>query len=458
MIESKKVLIIDDEEYIRQSINDTLHGKNYIIEEANNGKNGLQKLTQILPDVVVVDYKMPEMDGLEFIKAAKSINHEVPVIIMTAHGNKELSLNFLKEGAFRYIEKPFDIEEFSHTVHDAISHYRLLQENKKLHNILEINDDFPEIIGDSPKMLEVFELINKVANTDLTILINGESGTGKELIAKAMHEKGNVSHGPFIRFSCAALSETLIESELFGYEKGAFTGAEKLKLGRFELAQNGTIFLDEVGELSLNTQAKLLRVLQEKEFERIGGTQTIKTNARVVTATNRNLKEMMENKTFREDLYYRLNVFPIPVPPLRERGDDIEKIAQHFLKIFSKKYNKKIENFSDYALKAIKDYHWKGNIREIENVISRAVILTTTSIIDEDALGIQLSNDKTPIANAVNKKLTENELVNLYAQEVYKRCNYSKKETAKFLDINYRTLIKRLDSSESTDTELIQDD
>ena len=249
-METKKILVIDDEDYVRQSINDTLQGSNYIIEEADNGKVGLKKMTHILPDVVVVDYKMPEMNGLEFIKAAKSINHEVPVIIMTAHGNKELSLHFLKEGAFRYVEKPFDIEEeFSHTVQDAISHYRLLQENKKLHDIIHINDDFPEIIGDSPQMINVFELINKVVSTDLTILINGESGTGKELIAQAIHENSSVSNGPFIRFSCAALSETLIESELFGHEKGAFTGADKLKLGRFELAENGTIFLDEVGEL-----------------------------------------------------------------------------------------------------------------------------------------------------------------------------------------------------------------
>ena len=449
-MEAKKVLVIDDEEYVRQSIHDTLQGNGYIIEEADNGKNGLKKMTDLNPDVVVVDYKMPEMNGLEFIKASKSINADVPVIIMTAHGNKELSLHFLKEGAFRYVEKPFDIEEFSHTVQDAISHHNLLNENKKLHDIIQINEEFPEIIGDSPKMLEVFELINKVANTDLTILINGESGTGKELIAQAMHEKGNVSSGPFIRFSCAALSETLIESELFGHEKGAFTGAEKLKLGRFELAQNGTIFLDEVGELSLNTQAKLLRILQEKEFERIGGTQTITTNARVVTATNRNLKEMVDNKTFREDLYYRLNVFPIKIPPLRERGKDIEQIAQFFLTKFCTKYNKKINTFSKRALDAIMAYKWNGNIRELENVISRGVILCTSTQIDIDSLGIEVGNDKNPIQYALDEKLTEEALVKRYAQAVYKQCDFSKKETAAFLNINYRTLISRLDTEDDS--------
>lgn len=447
-MEIKRILVIDDEDYVRQSIHDTLQSDNFVIEEADNGKTGLKKMTDLQPDVVIVDYKMPEMNGLEFIKAAKSINNDIPVIIMTAHGNKELSLHFLKEGAFRYVEKPFDIEEFSHTVHEAISHYNLLTENKKLHDIIQINEEFPEIIGDSPKMLEVFELINKVANTDLTILINGESGTGKELIAQAMHEKGDVSSGPFIRFSCAALSETLIESELFGHEKGAFTGAEKLKLGRFELAENGTIFLDEVGELSLNTQAKLLRILQEKEFERIGGTQTIKTNARVVTATNRNLQEMVENKTFREDLYYRLNVFPIQIPPLRERGQDIEKIAQFFLKKFCKKYNKTINSFSKRAIDAIMAYKWNGNVRELENVISRGVILCTTTQIDLDCLGIEVGNDKNPIQYALDEKLSEEELVKRYAAAVYKQCNYSKKETAEFLGINYRTLVSRLEGME----------
>lgn len=445
MTTTTKLLAIDDESSIIASIHGILGDDDFHILEANNGKEGLKVLTAEQPDVVVVDYMMPELNGIEFIKAAKSIYPNVPIIVMTAHGDKQLALTFLKEGAFRYVEKPFDVEEFRLTIEDAKNHYFLIQENQKLHNIIELSDEFPEIIGESAAMQHVFEMINKVAETDVTVMVQGESGTGKELIAKAIHEKSVLKNGPFIRFNCAALPETLIESELFGHEKGAFTGADQTKLGRFELAQNGTIFLDELGELNPNMQVKLLRVLQEREFERVGGTSTIKINVRVVAATNRKLQNMVEAGTFREDLFYRLSVFPIDVPALRERDADSTILAKYFLEKYNKRYGKNIEGLSDTALQYISEYQWKGNVRELENVISRAVILCQDNHITERHLSIDRPSTSNFIQDAIQNRWTEQDLVKHYAKEVFRTCNESKKDTAEFLGINFRTLVNRLD-------------
>jgi DNA-binding NtrC family response regulator len=439
-----KILAIDDESSIIASIHGILGDEDYHIVSANNGKTGLKALTAEQPDLVIVDYMMPELNGIEFIKAAKSIYPNTPIIVMTAHGDKQLSLSFLKEGAFRYVEKPFDVEEFRLTVADAAKHHALLRENAKLQDILKINDDFPEIVGDSPAMKMVFETISKVADTDITVLILGESGTGKELIAKAIHEKSALRDGPFIRFNCAALPETLIESELFGHEKGSFTGAEQTKLGRFELAQNGTIFLDEVGELSQSMQVKLLRILQEREFERVGGTTTIQVNVRVVAATNRNIQAMVASGDFREDLYYRLSVFPLELPPLRERRGDALALAKYFLQRYSKRYHKQFAGFSETAMSFISDYQWKGNVRELENVISRAVILCSDPVITDRHLSIERTSSSNFIQEAIHNKWTESDLVKYYANEVFRFCDENKKETAEFLDINFRTLVNRL--------------
>ncbi|MBT5856523.1 sigma-54-dependent Fis family transcriptional regulator [bacterium] len=443
--ESPNILLIDDEESILASVIGVLSADDYQVTGALNGKLGLKHFSQSPPSLVIVDYKMPEMNGIEFIKAAKSIAPEVPIIVMTAHGDKDLSIQFIKEGAYRYIEKPFDLEEFKLTVKDAIDHSALINENKKLQRLLKIDDDFPEIIGDSPVIQSLFALINKVAQTDVTILIEGESGTGKELIAKAIHEKSNLAKGPFIRFNCAALPENLIESELFGHEKGAFTGADQRKLGRFELAHNGTIFLDEIGELSLSMQVKLLRVLQEKEFERIGGTKTIKTNVRILAATNRDLKQMVKDKTFREDLFYRLSVFPIEIPPLRDRGSDVLLIADYFLKRFGSRYGNAIKGFSEDAKQRLTHYEWRGNVRELENVISRATILCAGNEIESDHLPINISEDHQLIDSALDQKMTERDLCKSYARRVYDKCSRNKKDTASFLGVNFRTLQSRLE-------------
>ena len=444
MTTTTKLLAIDDESSIIASIHGIL-GDDFHILEANNGKEGLKVLTAEQPDVVVVDYMMPELNGIEFIKAAKSIYPNIPIIVMTAHGDKQLALTFLKEGAFRYVEKPFDVEEFRLTIEDAKNHYHLIQENAKLHNIIALSDEFPEIIGESKAMQHVFNMINKVAETDVTVLVQGETGTGKELIAKAIHEKSDLKDGPFIRFNCAALPETLIESELFGHEKGSFTGADHTKLGRFELANNGTIFLDEVGELNPNMQVKLLRVLQEREFERVGGTSTIKINVRVVAATNRKLQNMVDGSTFREDLFYRLSVFPIDVPPLRERENDAALLAQYFLDRYKKRYNKSIDSFADTAMQYISEYQWKGNVRELENVISRAVILCQDHHITERHLSIDRPSTSNFIQDAIHNRWSEQDLVKHYAREVFRHCGESKKDTAEFLEINFRTLVSRLE-------------
>jgi len=275
-------------------------------------------------------------------------------------------------------------------------------------------------------------------------MVQGESGTGKELIAKAIHERSSRKDQPFIRFNCAALPETLIESELFGHEKGAFTGAEEQKMGRFELAQGGTLFFDEIGELNPFMQVKLLRVLQEREYERVGGTQTLAADVRIIAATNQNLQEMMGKGKFREDLYFRLNNFPIMVSPLRERGDDVILLAQYFLEKYSKEYSVDIKGFTDGALAMLKRYCWKGNVRELQNVISRSIILASDGMISENTLNIHTQPSSNFIHQVAQERLTEAELVNMYAKEVYKRSGYNKKEACLVLDINYRTLVSRL--------------
>ena len=439
------ILLVDDDESVYQTILGVFSSDPSLsIIYAKDGSEGLINLQEKNPDVCIVDYNMPGITGLEFIKKAQCLHPNIPIIALTAYGNTNLNVDFLKAGAFRYIEKPFDIDEFKITIGDALSTVHLKKEHQQFQSIVTLHSDISEIVGNSPVMKTLFELISKVSSTDLTVLIEGESGTGKELVASAIHERSNRSRRPFIRFNCAAIPETLIESELFGYEKGAFTSADQKKLGRFELAHNGTLFIDEIGELDISLQVKLLRVLQEREFERIGGTVPIQTNVRVICATNRNLQDMVRKGLFRDDLYYRLNVFPIFVPPLRDRSTDIILLTHHFTKLLSKKYNKPSLKISPAALEILSSYTWKGNVRELENVISRATILCTSDTITPDLLHIDDTTFSSQIEQASSRQWTEDQLVKHYAQHVYNLCNGNKKKTAKFLNINYRTLIKRL--------------
>ena len=438
------LLIVDDEKNLLASMHRLLSDEEYRLVTAKNGKEGLRLAVEMSPTVIVVDYQMPQMNGLEFLKAIKAVMPKVPVIVMTAHGDKNTSVSFLKEGAFRYLEKPFPGDEFRLAVSDAISHVRLIEENEKLHRVVLLNQEFPEIVGQSRLMHDLFDLVERVAKTDMTVLIQGESGTGKELIATAIHEKSLRAGKPFIRINCAVIPEALIESELFGYEKGAFTGAEETKLGRFDLAQQGTLFFDEIGETTPNLQVKLLRVLQEKEFERVGGNKTIKADVRIIAATNRNLESMVKAKTFREDLFYRLSHFPIAMPPLRKRGDDVILLAKHFLVSMAQEYNKAVSGFSPEALEAIKNYSWKGNVRELQNVIARAVILCNSAVIPRHLLPIDSDKEDRVVGRALEEHLTEEQLVKRYAKAVYERCGFNKKETARLLKINFRTLVARL--------------
>lgn len=446
------LLIVDDEEPVRRAILRLFQDEAIQVILAGNGKEGLTKIREFLPKVIITDYKMPEMDGLEFIKATKALFPETMVIVLTANGDREVSVRFLKEGAYRYLEKPFDLDELKLTVKQALAQYRLETDNRKLHSIIRIHDDTNIIIGQSAVMTQFFQMLEPIAKTDETVLLQGESGTGKSLFARAIHEKSRRHDAPFVEFNCAAFNESLIESELFGHEKGAFTGAEALHQGRFELAHQGTIFLDEISELSLGMQVKLLRVIQESELERVGGTKTLKVDVRIIAASNQNLERAIAQGTFREDLFFRLNVLPITVPPLRERGDDIVNLANHFLGVMAKKYNKGVTGFTEGSKKLMLEYNWKGNVRELRNVVSRAVILCLQPLVDEELMSqillkkpLQDVTMPEIVQTAFKQEMTELQLVKLYAKEIYKKYQESKKETARVLDINFRTLNRRLE-------------
>ncbi|MBW1863677.1 MAG: sigma-54-dependent Fis family transcriptional regulator, partial [Deltaproteobacteria bacterium] len=359
---------------------------------ADNARNALRLIKGADLDLVITDMKMPGMSGMELLEELKKIKPELPVIMMTAYGTIELAVEAMKKQAYDYITKPFQNEELKLTIRKALENYRLIKENRRLSEALSDRYRYGNIIGKSKPMLEIYDLISKVAQSKASILITGPSGTGKELIAKAIHYDSPRKDRPFISINCGALTETLLESELFGHEKGAFTGAIAMKKGRFELADGGTLFLDEVGEMPPPLQVKLLRVLQEMEFERVGGTRTIKVDVRVLSASNRNIKEDAANGLFREDLFYRLNVMQIEVPSLKERTDDIPLLLDHFIEKFQASPKKKIK-LAPEVKKALFNYSWPGNVRELENVIERVVVLSSGEMITmedlpEDLVGV----------------------------------------------------------------------
>jgi DNA-binding NtrC family response regulator len=439
---SPKVLIIDDDETVYFSFTTFLNNKNYNLDYAKNGKEGLEKITTFSPDVVVADFKMPEMSGLELIKATQIIKPNLPVVVISAYGDSSTRRIFFEEGAFDYVEKPFEIEAVVNIVNLAL----------KTKASKSSTQDTP-FIGESDVIKSLFFKLEKIKDTDITLLLEGESGTGKDLIASHVHRNSNRSLDPFISVNCAAIPESLIESELFGYEKGAFTGADDQKKGKFELAQNGTLFLDEIGELPLTLQAKLLRVLQNKCFERIGGTEVIASSSRIIAATNQQLETMIAEGLFRGDLFYRLTQFPIQIPPVRDRGNDVLMIAEHLIQKYCDDFNKPPKQFSNSGKIELKQYDWPGNVREMQNILSRIVLLETNDIITDETLF-----DYIPKQNILLKKqapdfdfltkYSEKELLKIHANKTFKLCNFNKSETAKRLGINYRTLVKRLDEPE----------
>lgn len=386
------VLVVDDEKNYLVVLEALLGPEGYEMITADNARNALRLIKGADLDLVITDMKMPGMSGMELLEELKKIKPELPVIMMTAYGTIELAVEAMKKQAYDYITKPFQNEELKLTIRKALENYRLIKENRRLSEALSDRYRYGNIIGKSRPMLEIYDLISKVAQSKASILITGPSGTGKELIAKAIHYDSPRKDRPFISINCGALTETLLESELFGHEKGAFTGAIAMKKGRFELADGGTLFLDEVGEMPPPLQVKLLRVLQEMEFERVGGTRTIKVDVRVLSASNRNIKEDAANGLFREDLFYRLNVMQIEVPSLKEKTDDIPLLVDHFIEKFQASPKKKIK-LAPEVKKALFNYSWPGNVRELENVIERAVVLSSGEMITmedlpEDLVGV----------------------------------------------------------------------
>ena len=384
-----KLLVIDDEQSVRYSFKKLLNTKEYSISEASNAEEAVIAFRKDPPHLVILDIEMPGKDGIQVLKELKQISPKTPVIIITAYGSGDRVIKAMKYGAYEYIEKPFDIPHFMKVIEEALNTVTLSipeepeSDEKKKQTAAKIGDI---IVGESTAIKDVFKLIGKVATSDASVLITGESGTGKELVARAIHKYSNRADKPFIAINCAAIPEALLESELFGYEKGSFTGADRQKTGKFEEAHQGTLFLDEIGDMSLSLQAKVLRILQEGTFERLGSSKIIRVNARLVAATNRNLENDIISKSFREDLYYRLKVVTISLPPLRMRREDIPLLAKHFLLKYSKENSGNTLTLHPDSIKRLCDYTWPGNIRELENVIKRAIILTKGSVIGSELL------------------------------------------------------------------------
>ncbi|MGM0545448.1 MAG: sigma-54-dependent transcriptional regulator [Bacteroidota bacterium] len=447
---SNHILVADDEPSMRLNIIELLEDEGYAILQASNGSEAVQLAIEHRPLAILMDIKMPELSGLQALKTINSQLPQIPIIIFTAYGSNEKPIEAMKAGAFDYLEKPFDIDEFLSIVHAAVKQRK---KRRSLDTSPPSDDNkWPDIeqhiVGVSKEMQEILKMIGKIAPKDTTVLLEGESGTGKEVIADAIHRHSNRSNEPFIKVNCGALPDSLLESELFGHEAGAFTGANQLRLGRFELADGGTIFLDEVNALSPRTQIKLLRVLQNFTFQRVGGENTIKTDARIIAATNKNLQKEVENNNFREDLYYRLNVLNLSIPPLRDRLDDIEPLSKYFLKKYSQSEDIYI---SDDALEYLKSYHWPGNVRELENTIERATVLMNGTVLERKDLSISLKSDLSNIydshtedGNIPMQKIIESVEKDLILKGLH-RTNWNKTKAAKLLGINRRLLYSKID-------------
>ena len=439
-----RLLVIDDEKNIREGLAEALQGEGYDVICEENGEEGWKQFSSGDIDLVITDLKMPGMSGVELMKRILVQSPGFPVIILTGHGTVETAVIAMRDGAWDFMSKPVDLDHLSLKVKRALENRELFFQHRRIEEELERKKQFKSIIGNSRNIRDVFDTMSKAAPAKASILITGESGVGKELVADAIHELSPRKDKPLIKVHCAALSPTLLESELFGHEKGAFTGAISRKRGRFELASGGTLFLDEIGEIDQNLQIKLLRVLQEKKFERVGGEQTVETDVRIVAATNKDLKTEIENGNFREDLYFRLNVVNIHVPPLRERKDDIPILIAAFLKEFAEENNKKIEGINERARSRIYGYEWPGNIRELRNCIESAVVMCQSSIITVDDLPPVLRDcdDDGWIRIRLGTNMAECEKIII--RDTLSHCKGNKSKTAETLDIGRKTLLRKL--------------
>ena len=445
------ILVVDDDNAHRTMLYTLMNGWGYEVTEADDGATAIEKVKEQSYDLVLMDVRMVKVSGLEALGQIKSFNPAIPVIIMTAYSSVDTAVDALKQGAHDYLTKPLDFDKLKITIARAMEHTRLKEENRLLKESLGKNFDRRNIIGRSPAMVRLLETVAQVAPSEATVLITGESGTGKELIAGAIHFNSSRKDGPFVKINSAAITETLLESELFGHEKGAFTGADRRKEGRFYQAHKGSLFLDEVSEMSLTMQVKLLRVLQEREFTRVGGEKTIQVDVRVIAATNKDLPQLIEKGEFREDLYYRLNVVDMEIPYLRQRREDIPLLAQHFLQFFAARNHKEIKGFTPQAMDHLIRYDWPGNVRELMNAVERAVVLSRADYLSEKDFHI-ISGSEAKKGAGVSETAQINVNGATPLEEVEKAtilktmgaCGGNKSEAARRLGITRKTLHKKL--------------
>jgi DNA-binding NtrC family response regulator len=445
--QKQMILVVEDEPKMRRLLELQLGEEGFDLRTAADAETGLQLLNKEKFDLIVTDFKLPGMNGLEFLQAAKRVNAEIPVVIMTAHGTIESAVEAMKNGASDYVLKPFSLAELVLVIRKELASTLLRQENRTLREALGQRYQYENIVARGEKMQAVLALVERVAPTNSTVLIGGESGVGKDLIARAIHEHSRRASGPFVKINSTAIPETLLESELFGYEKGAFSGATSMKPGKFELADKGTLFLDEIGDIPGAIQVKLLRVLQERDFERLGGTKTLKVDVRLIAATNRDLRAALEEGTFREDLYYRLNVVAIDIPPLRDHKEDIPPLAEFFLQKYARESNKKMEGITPAAVKLLMDYHWPGNVRELQNIIERSVTLSTGTKLDVADIHLD-SPSQRGAATGSNPVLPAGMTLEQWEQEIIREAlreaNGNKSQAARALGLSRNALRYRL--------------
>ena len=459
-METPKILIADDDKKTRDFVAAFLSYKGYQVYQAFDGQDALQKIELHEVQMVITDIMMPRVNGLEFIKQLKSIRPEIVTIAYSAFANFEMTANLLKAGAFFYLEKPFNLEELETHVKRGLEHQALQSKSFRSKPCIKNRALLNNIIGESEKMLSLFEVIEKVATSDSTVLIQGESGTGKELVARAIHDLSNRADKNFVALNCAAIPDELLESELFGHVKGSFTGAVASRIGRFEMADKGTLFLDEIGDMKANLQVKLLRVLQSRELEPVGSTRSKKVDVRIIAATNQNLDQMVASKEFREDLYYRLSVIPITLPPLRERGTDIPLLLNSFLEKFNRSKQRKVQGFDKQVMEILSNYDWPGNVRELENLVERLVIIKGTGVINIHDLPEKYRGGRTsPVVHGEHMTLPDDgfclnsaveEFENRLILQALEKSGGNKKEAAELLNLKRTTLIEKLKKKKLT--------
>ena len=463
MSEAFRVLVIDDDPGIREYLQALASRHGYRVFAAADGEEALERLEKTQPDIITLDAILPGMDGLETLRRLKQRVPEVPVIMLSGHGQARTIVEAMRLGASDFLRKPFEVEELELAFKKALENHALKEEVVHLRGRVRSEVDGLLLGGDNPKMKEVREIIEQVADTDITVLIRGESGTGKEVVARALHQLGDRRDRPFVKVNCAALPSELLESELFGFEKGAFTGAQKRKLGKFEYANRGTIFLDEISEMAPGLQAKLLQVLQDGEFSRLGGESDVKVDTRIIAATNRNLEQAVREGAFREDLYYRLNVVTILLPPLRDRIDAAPLLTEHFLQMYNEQYRKDVKQLSPETMQVLMTYHWPGNVRELENMIKRIVVLGNEATViqeirnqaarpapdaEEDdldlaRLGADLSEGGGLDLKAISKRaaqIAEKKVI----ERVLQQTRWNRKEASERLQISYKALLYKM--------------